>query len=1524
MTGGCGVVTASGTITINDIPVITVTPDDPNTCNAVDGSILVNGSGTGNVAWSGPVNGSATGVPLNYTISGLGAGTYDVYFVDANGCQSATVQASLVNPGAPVLDIINDITNCGTSYTLPAISGSPTNAPAYYTAPGGPTGGGSVVPVGTTYNAPTTITLYAYDANGSCTDEEPFTITINVIPTVNDPANILVCPGAPINPDDFVSVPAGATYAWTNTNIAVGLPGSSSGQITTYNAPANGTGAVVSGDITVIPTLNGCAGPSQTFTISISPTPTVNDPADVTVCPGSTIDPADFVSVPGGAVFGWTNSNIANGLGASGSGQITPYTAPANGTGSVISGDITVTPTLNGCIGSPQVFVISVSPTPTITLTPTPPSTCNGTNGSILVSGAGSGTVTWSGTASGTNPAANLNYAITGLSAGNYDVFFINGSTGCQSATVPTTLINPGAPVVNPITSVLNCGTSYSLTSISGTNLVNAQYYTAPGGPSGGGSVVAAGTTYTAPTNVTLYAYDANGSCTDEESFTITINPLPTASISGGGVYCAGQPVNNVQATVTGAGSWTVNYTLNGTPQTATGNSSPISLGNAAGTYVLTGVSDANCSNSATGSQTITVNSLPTASISGGNTYCSGSPVSDIQAAVTGAPNWTVTYTLNGGSPQTISGSTSPISLGNAPGVYVITNVNDANCSNTATGTQTITVNPIPTATIAGGAVYCAGQPVNNILATVTGAGNWTVNYTLNGTPQSATGNASPISLGNAAGTYVLTGVSDANCSNTAIGSQTITINALPTASISGGNTYCAGDAVANIQASVTGVANWTVSYSLNGGAQQFAVGGTSPISLGNAPGVYTLLGVSDANCINTASGTQSIVINPLPQVTALTGGATYCAGAPVANIEAAVTGTSDWTISFTLDGVPQTPVTGSSSPIALGNGAGVYAITGISDANCTNTASGSQTIIINALPTVTAINGGADYCPGSAPASITVDVTGAPTFSVIYTINGGAPQTATGGSSPITLGNTPGTYVVTNISDLNCANTATGTQTITINPTPLIALSINEPSVCSATDGSILVSGTGNGTVVWSGTANGSDAAATLNYTIPNLGAGNYDVYFIDGTTGCQSATESGILTDPNAPVIAPLPNVTVCDSYSLPTINGINLSGSEAFYNNSQANGGTVITGPITSTQTVWIYDAQGSCSDEESFNVTIDVTPSLNDPGAQTACDSYALPGITGTNVTPTANYYTNTPSLGGTLLTGAITSSQTVWIYDADGTCADSVSFVVTINETPNLVITNPAEVCEPLTIDLTDAAITAGSTNATTLSYWTDASGTTALTNPSAVSVSGTYYIEADNAGCTDIAPVVATINPIPLAPTAGTNATYCSVWTIVPLTASGTGGIYTWYNEAGAVVGTGPTYTPSNAVGTSTFSVTETVAGCEGPASDVTIVVNICEITIPTAFTPDGDGVNEDWEIVDLDAVYPGNAVTIYNRWGNVLYKHDSTVDGPYDQDRWDGTFNGEALPVGSYYFIIDLGIEGEESKTGTVSILKK
>jgi trimeric autotransporter adhesin len=465
---------------------------------------------------------------------------------------------------------------------------------------------------------------------------------------------------------------------------------------------------------------------------------------------------------------------------------------------------------------------------------------------------------------------------------------------------------------------------------------------------------------------------------------------------------------------------------------------------NAQGTYTFY----AACSGNSTcrTSADFLIKPLPTiAAVNGGASYCPGDVVANVTAAVTGVGPWTVTYTLNGGSPQTATGASSPISLGNAAGVYVVTNLADANCTTVATGTQTITINAAPTvSSVNGGATYCAGDVVANITATVAGASPWTVIYTLNGgSPQTATGASSPISLGNASGVYVVTNVTDANCTAVATGTQTITVNPLPTVtSVNGGATYCVGDVVTNVTAAVTGVSPWTVTYTLNGGSPQTATGTISPISLGNAAGVYLVTNLADANCTTVASGTQTIAINSAPTVISVNGGATYCAGDIVSNINTAVTGISPWTVTYTLNGGSPLTATGASSPISLGNAPGVYVVTNVTDANCTAVATGTQTITVNPLPTVTSVNGGASYCAGLTPSNITTAVTGIGPWTITYTLNGGSPLTATGASSPISLGNTPGTYSVTNVADANCFGTASGVQTITINPLPTGAIS--------------------------------------------------------------------------------------------------------------------------------------------------------------------------------------------------------------------------------------------------------------------------------------------------------------------------------------------------------------------------------------------------------------------------------------------------------------------------------------------------
>lgn len=90
------------------------------------------------------------------------------------------------------------------------------------------------------------------------------------------------------------------------------------------------------------------------------------------------------------------------------------------------------------------------------------------------------------------------------------------------------------------------------------------------------------------------------------------------------------------------------------------------------------------------------------------------------------------------------------------------------------------------------------------------------------------------------------------------------------------------------------------------------------------------------------------------------------------------------------------------------------------------------------------------------------------------------------------------------------------------------------------------------------------------------------------------------------------------------------------------------------------------------------------------------------------------------------------------------------------------------------------------------------------------------------------------------------------------------------------------------------------VTGTGGCVSSDTVFVKVLKsLVIPNTFTPNGDGVNDKWEIQYLDS-YPGCVVEIYNTVGQLLFRSVGYTN------KWDGRYNGNPLPVGTYYYVID------------------
>jgi gliding motility-associated-like protein len=88
-------------------------------------------------------------------------------------------------------------------------------------------------------------------------------------------------------------------------------------------------------------------------------------------------------------------------------------------------------------------------------------------------------------------------------------------------------------------------------------------------------------------------------------------------------------------------------------------------------------------------------------------------------------------------------------------------------------------------------------------------------------------------------------------------------------------------------------------------------------------------------------------------------------------------------------------------------------------------------------------------------------------------------------------------------------------------------------------------------------------------------------------------------------------------------------------------------------------------------------------------------------------------------------------------------------------------------------------------------------------------------------------------------------------------------------------------------------------------------------LNIPSAFTPNGDGFNDRW-VIEMSTLYPAAEIEIFDRWGTRVFYSRGYDESQY----WDGTYNGNDLPMDSYYYIINLK-NGAPRISGTVTIVR-
>ena len=940
----------TATVVVNPIPTATAAPSSQTVCSGVPITTIVLTSTVSGTTynWTRDNTGTVTGMPgsgvgnISGTLTNTTLVPVLVTFTItpvANGCGGAPITATvLVNPTPNAVATPASQTICsGTAITTIVLTGSIPGTVFNWTRNNTATvsgiaasGSGNISGTLTSTNPfPITVTFTITPTTGGCAGT-PITATVLVNPTpvVTPVANQVYCNGATTATITFNGTP-GSTFNWTNSNTGIGLAASGTGDILPF-VTTNATNGPITATITVTPILGVCPGLPVTFTITVNPTPIVNPVTSQILCNGQTTATVNFTSPttgPTGALaFHWTNSAPSIGLASNGINSIPPFVAVNTGLSPIIA-LITVTPVYtNGgitCTGTSQTFTITVNPTPTV----------NPVANQVVCVGSATAAVNFTGSVFGTIYNWTNNNTSIGLAAagaGNIASFTtINTGTTPQVATITVTpnytntVTCPGPPItftitVNPIPSVTPvasqtvCAGATVTQAFSGPvagtvfNWTNSN--TAIGlAASGTGnlsfvSTNASGAPITGTITVTPTYTNSGGTCTGaSQTFTITVNPIPTVNAVLPQILCNGSNTAAVNFTGAVAGtvySWTNSNTTIGLAASGTGNIASFVATNVTAvvqtatitvtpTFTNGGVT---CTGTAI-TFTITVNPTPAVNTVANQTVCAGTATTAV--TITG-PVAATTYNWINSNPSIGLGASGTntipsfigINAGSTPVTATITITpvftnGGVSCPGTAS-TFTITVNPTAVVNQPADQILCNGANTAAVVFSGLPPGsiyNWTNSNTAIGLAASGTGNIPSFIATNATAAPITATItvtpSSTGCGGLPV-SFTITVNPTPSVNPIVNQTVCAGSVTAAITISgpVAGtVYTWTNSNTTIGlGAS--GIGNIPAFITVNPTGLpvtatITVTATYTNGGVTCVGPTRSftITVNPLPNI---------------------------------------------------------------------------------------------------------------------------------------------------------------------------------------------------------------------------------------------------------------------------------------------------------------------------------------------------------------------------------------------------------------------------------------------------------------------------------------------------------------------------------------------------------------------------------------------------------------------------------------------------------------------------------
>jgi len=266
----------------------------------------------------------------------------------------------------------------------------------------------------------------------------------------------------------------------------------------------------------------------------------------------------------------------------------------------------------------------------------------------------------------------------------------------------------------------------------------------------------------------------------------------------------------------------------------------------------------------------------------------------------------------------------------------------------------------------------------------------------------------------------------------------------------------------------------------------------------------------------------------------------------------------------------------------------------------------------------------------------------------------------------------------------------------------------------------------------------------------------------------------------------------------------------------------------GLVAGFYTVTITDGNG-CVKDTTFELIQAPNPSLDPFTNQEECESFTLLEITGTNLSGDESYYTESGGLGTSLIEGdVITSTQTIYMYDLLGNCADEVSFDVIIHELPEVLsFTGEGEYCEgelPQNIIVEVSGV-----SDFTLEYTINGAQASIVSSEQNIDLGntpGVYMITGiQDEFCENTSDLTQSIivHLLPSAPETSGDQSFCTNEMILPIEAQADPGSHSWYSDEGLTqfLSAEDQYLPENTPGIDTYYVTSTENDCEGPAKQL-------------------------------------------------------------------------------------------------------